>query len=63
MFVLYIYIYIYNGVLGVLAIVLFLFSLNDLHFSHDEANKHLLVSFLSLGCHAITKVFDFLFRS
>jgi hypothetical protein len=36
-----------NGVLGVIVIVLFLFSLNDLHFSHDEASKHFHVNFLS----------------
>jgi hypothetical protein len=51
-----------NDVLGVLAIVIFLFSLNDLHFSHDEANKHLVVNFLSLGRHVIAKVFYFVFE-
>jgi hypothetical protein len=52
-----------NDVLDVLAIVIFLFSLNDLHFSHDKANKHLFINFLSLSCHAIAKVFYFVFES
>lgn len=52
-----------NVVLGVVGIVFSLFSLNDLQFSHDKVSKHLLIKFFSLGCHAITKVFGFLFRS